>query len=137
MQGILVLSHGELAKGLVNTAEFILGKDIPQIGYCCVEPNEKPQVFEKRVIEKWKELNSGNGVIVLIDVLGGSTYKGLAKYLNSNDILIAGANLSVLLEILIHRMDDDPIKVDEIVQKGRDSIIDVKTFITRKIQPEE
>ena len=41
------------------------------------------------------------------------------------------------LEILIHRMDDDPIKVDEIVQKGRDSIIDVKTFITRKIQPEE
>ena len=96
MQGILVLSHGELAKGLVNTAEFILGKDIPQVGYCCVEPNEKPQVFEKRVIEKWKELNSGNGVIVLIDVLGGSTYKGLAKYLNSNDILIAGANLSVL-----------------------------------------
>lgn len=49
MKGILLLSHGSLAQGMFETAEWFMGSDIDQFVYICLERNEAFTTFDSRI----------------------------------------------------------------------------------------
>lgn len=127
MKGVLVVSHGNFARGMVETARFIFGHDILQLDYCCLDNNDNPVSFEKQLSEKCEKADSGDGVIILLDIYGGVCMKKAAMLYGRNVEIICGANMPLLMEILTKRMYDNAIDIGSLIDKGRAGITDLRT----------
>ena len=136
MKGLLIVSHGSLAKGTVDTARYIMGKSIEQFDYCCLDEELTLDTFSKMVRGKIRELDSGEGVIILADFYGGSTSRVILPYLADNCELITGFNFPLLMEILMTRIYSD-VDVDEIIRKGQHGIKNARNEIRKDYLSEE
>src|ERR687890_949873 len=72
--GIVVVTHGQLATELVNSAEMIVG-DLPHFAAVSIGWHEDVDHAREeigRAIERVKPLTSDGGVLVLSDMFGGT-----------------------------------------------------------------
>lgn len=104
MIGIVVMSHGGLAEGLVSASEVIMG---PAQQVRTLSLRREGSVDElsgdfERVVN---EVDTGDGVIVLCDLFGGSPCNVASMGLRSarNYHLVSGANLPMLIEAINSR----------------------------------
>ena len=117
MVGIVVAAQGGLAAGLVDAARRILG---PQDQLEAVDLNdfETPEIFRRRMGEAVSRADRGEGVIVLVDMYGSGPFQTAAGMLRPDVFsgpsgrknppfagvqVVTGANLPMLLELLINR----------------------------------
>ncbi len=108
MKGIVLLSHGPLAKGMYETTKWFMGEDIPQYTYLCLEASESPEGFDERIKEKIKEVETGEGVILIADLLGGTPFNRASLQIESDKTdLFAGMNLAMVLQLLGNRLSDN------------------------------
>ena len=107
MKGIVIISHGELANGLLDSAQLFFGENIPQVKACCFMAHEDPSAFGARVGEAIDEVDSGDGVLVLADIFGGTPCNQSLMLMKENAHILAGVNFSMLLDILTKREMDD------------------------------
>ena len=104
MIGIVVMSHGGLAEGLVSASEVIMGP-AQQVRTLSLRRegsvDELSNDFERVV----NEVDTGDGVIVLCDLFGGSPCNVASMGLRSarNYHLVSGANLPMLIEAINSR----------------------------------
>lgn len=120
---IFILSHGELCKALISTAEMILGKQdyITAIG-CGADENI--EVFKERVQKAICETNSKNKLI-LTDLFGGSPCNmALQLTMKEKITCITGMNLPMLLVALAERENSNVEELAErCVTMGKDGIL--------------
>ena len=64
MKGILLISHGPLAEGMLKTAEIFFGENIPQMKAVVLNTQDDPEDFRGRLQEAVKEVDTGEGVLV-------------------------------------------------------------------------
>ena len=67
MKGILLISHGPLAVGMLKTAEIFFGENIPQMKAVVLNTQDDPEDFRGRLQEAVKEVDTGEGVLVFAD----------------------------------------------------------------------
>lgn len=129
MIGIVLISHGDLARGMAHSATFFMGDSIEQMEYCCLEKDTSPEKFAGELETAIKKADSGDGVVVLADLFGGTPCNQAVLKLSDKVELIAGMNFPVLLELLTARMAGgvDPTALAE---SGRRAIYEVKEFLT-------
>ena len=126
MIGILLMSHGKMAEGMLDSSKLFFGEEIPQIKALCLEPEDNPEEFDERIKEAIQELDDGSGVLGLCDLLGGTPCNRSAFVLNDRFQVIPGMNFSILLEFLGRRMSVDDISdvdINELVEVGKNGII--------------
>ena len=129
MKGIVLLSHGELAKGMYETTKWFMGDDIPQYTYLCLEPGEQPEQYDERIAKAVEEVDSGEGVILLADLLGGTPSNRASLALaRGNTDLIAGMNLSVVLQLLGNRLSDE-YDMDALEETGKNGVVYVNKLL--------
>lgn len=128
MKGILLISHGKMAEGTVNTCNFVMGESLTQLDSCCLEDGEAPEHYGKRLKEKLESVDSGDGVIVFCDLYGGTPCKEAIVLINEKNDLIAGMNFPMILEALTERISGD-VKIDDILAVARTNISNVKSSI--------
>ena len=58
MKGILLISHGEMAKGMVDSISLFFG-NLKQLDYLCLKKEDNPEQFRQLMIEKIKGMNLG------------------------------------------------------------------------------
>ena len=71
MIGIVVVTHGNIAKEMINAMEHIVGiqqQTAPVSMNSCDDMDQKRQ----EIAEKVKEVNSGDGVVIVTDMFGGT-----------------------------------------------------------------
>lgn len=104
MVGILVATHGKFAEGLLNAVELIAGKQekAETIGLC---HGDGIGEFEDRIKMLIRELDDGDGVLVFVDILGGSPANTVMKCFSmEHDIrAIAGVNMGMLVQAVMMR----------------------------------
>lgn len=104
MVGILIVTHGEFSKGIVDGMELICGHQ-EQLDTMSLRIEDDVEVFAEEVKARAQALNTGDGVLVLVDFLGGSpanvTFRALAteEYMEG----VAGVNFPMLLEAVNSR----------------------------------
>lgn len=108
---IVVLSHGFLARELVNTCGMIV-QDMPEISYVCLDGDGVGK-FELRLRELIDSLK-GENVIFLCDLNYGTPHNQLMLALIARNELkdyriITGANLPVLLQVCIMAHESNPL----------------------------
>ena len=129
MKGIVLISHGEMAKGLADTCRFIMGSSLAQLEYCCLLMGESPESYGARLHKAITDADSGDGVYVFADLYGGTPCNQAIMQLNDGIELLAGVNLPILLEVMTARLSDDSADTEQIIEKARMNLLDVRKAI--------
>ena len=110
MVGFVVASHGEFCEGLKGSTEMI-GGVIPQCQAVPLRPGEDPDVYGKRLEEAIDAVDDGHGVLVLIDLRGGTPFnRSLMLIREKNIVITVGANLPMLLTLSLGRNEDSTLE---------------------------
>ena len=131
MVGILLMSHGKMAEGMLDSSKLFFGDDIPQVKALCLMASDNPEDFDERIKEALAEIDDGQGVIAMCDLLGGTPCNRSAMVLNDRVQVITGMNFSILLELLGKRMtvnDISELNIGELIQVGKDGIISLNEY---------
>ena len=98
MIGFVVAAHGHLASELLATAQQIIGT-VPQSASCSVDTAASPEEIRQRIGEAVREVDTGAGVIVFADLIGGSPcVQSLFLCRQRHLEVVTGVNLPILLK---------------------------------------
>lgn len=109
MVSIILASHGEFAKGILESAQMIFG-DQEQIAPVTFMPNEGPDDLKAKLDEAVKSFGEDPEVLFLVDLWGGTPFNQaniVYEELGEKSAIVAGMNLPMLLEALGSRMGMD------------------------------
>ncbi len=120
MKGILLISHGEMSVGMLNSISFFM-PDSPQLAALILNQEDSPEEFRELIEKKITELDSGDGVVIFTDMLGGTPANQSAYLMNDQVDIITGMNLSMVLECLALREFED-VSITQISQVGKAGI---------------
>lgn len=103
MIGILVITHGAFSKGIVQSMELICGKQ-DSLTALTLNIEDDVEALAQAVQEQAARLDQGDGVLVLVDMLGGSPANVAARILRQPKVAcLTGLNLPMLLEAVSSR----------------------------------
>lgn len=132
MIGVLVATHGEMAKGLFDAIDMICGAQ-EKFSIVSLERGQDAESFGEELGEKINELNSGEGVVVLVDLLGATPMNQSALNLYKSDKVevITGVNLPMVVTATMERDCFSDIKelVEKIKNDGKDSVCSVRELL--------
>lgn len=107
MIGILIVTHKELAEALASVWDLILGR---QEGIVAVslDPSAPPEVSRQQIQRGLSQVNNGNGVVILTDMLGGTPSNLTLSFLQEGKVeVITGVNLPMLMKLAQLRDKED------------------------------
>jgi len=104
MIGILLVTHGQIGKSLIDCASHILGKSINLLECVPVDPRSDLQECQKFIANEIKNLNVGSGVLIMTDIYGATPSNIVKKYTAQDNIgVITGLNLPMLIQAITNR----------------------------------
>ncbi|EPR9023344.1 PTS mannose transporter subunit IIAB [Cronobacter dublinensis] len=135
---IVIGTHGWAAEQLLKTAEMLLGEQ-ENVGWIDFVPGENAETLIEKYHAQLEKLDTGKGVIFLVDTWGGSPFNAASRIVvdQPNHEVVAGVNIPMLVETLMAR-DDDPT-FDELValavETGREGVKALKAKPAVKAAP--
>lgn len=122
---LILMSHGNLASTLIESAKMILG-DLPDNDYDVIHlytDNTFAQIENqlKTLLEKYED----NQILIMTDIYGGTPFNIASRFYRKNDniCLISGMNLDMVIEYFSSDLDYNIKKfIDEIISVSKDSI---------------
>ncbi len=99
MIGIVLVTHGNLADEFLLAMQHIVGHQ-SQIATACIGPNDDMNERREDILAKVQSVDSGEGVIVLTDMFGGTPSNLAISIMDRANIeVIAGINLPMLVKL--------------------------------------
>ncbi len=99
MIGMVLVTHGRLALELVSALEHVVGPQT-QIASICIGPDDDMEQRRAEIVAAVEKVESGNGVVVLTDMFGGTPSNLAISIMEDNAIeVIAGVNLPLLIKL--------------------------------------
>ncbi|WP_263768341.1 PTS sugar transporter subunit IIA [Propionivibrio soli] len=127
MIGILLITHGTFGESLIQNVCHVLNKRPPLIAQLGVSAQDDPLdilPMAKRLLE---EVDGGEGVLVLTDILGATPANLALKLLVPGKIEgVAGVSLPMLLRALTYRKNGLETLVKKAVSGGHDGVINMQ-----------
>jgi len=107
MIGLVVVTHGGLARELLKAAEHVCGPQA-QTEIVCVEPDDDLQTRTQDIKEAAARVDTGAGTIVLTDIYGSTPCNAAIAAVNGGvDQVIAGVNVPMLIKLASARTNDN------------------------------
>ena len=120
MIGIVLVTHGQLAKEFRHAVEHVVG---PQDGFETVSIGADDDMEQRRrdILAAIKRAGTGNGVIILTDMFGGTPSNLAISVMRPGEVeVIAGVNLPMLIKLTsVRRNDDLAVAIEEAQTAGR------------------
>ncbi len=122
---ILLVTHGDFAKGIKSSIDVIVG-DSEGIDTICVQSdtsNEDVQTLIKSYISSIQE----EKILVISDIPAGSTTSNTLPivYHNENVMMLTGLNLGLLLEVYLSKPTTLE-QVNEILANAKETLMFIK-----------
>lgn len=103
MTGVVVISHGRLGSELLQTAEIIVGK-IENSVAVDIDPKMGMDEIHKAVEGAIRTVDLGKGVILMIDMFGGTPSNIGLSFLGTHQVeVVTGVNLPMILKFPVAR----------------------------------
>jgi len=120
MIGLVLVTHGQLAEEFRHAVEHVVG---PQESFETVSIGADDDMERRRgdIIDAVARVDTGNGVIILTDMFGGTPSNLAISIMRSGSVeVIAGMNLPMLIKLTSVRTADDMGKaLNEAQNAGR------------------
>jgi len=130
MIGILIVSHGTFGEALIHSASHVLGRRPPQVQQMGVGLKDDPDRVLPKARELIRQIDTGDGVLILTDMLGGTPSNIATRLLEPGRVEgVAGASLPMLIRALTYR--DEPLVdlVAKAVSGGREGAVHLTTDV--------
>ena len=128
MVGILIVAHGTLGDALMHCASHVLGKRPPQLLQLSVTINDDPEQVLPRAEELVRQLDQGDGVLVLSDVLGATPCNIASRLLKPAKVEgVSGVNLPMLIRALTYREEPLATVTEKAISGGVDGVVHLNT----------
>lgn len=105
MIGLVLVTHGNLAKEFVSAMLHVVGPQ-EQVASVCIGPEDDMESRRQEILQKVGEADSGDGVVVLTDMFGGTPSNLAISIMDKAKVeILAGINLPMLIKIASLRKD--------------------------------
>jgi PTS system mannose-specific IIA component len=99
MVGGVIVSHGQLGREMIATAEMIVG-EIKNITSVSIDVTTDVDSSREQIRQAIKSVNTGSGVVIFTDMFGGTPSNISLSFLDESDVdVITGVNLAMLLQL--------------------------------------
>lgn len=126
MVGILIIAHGSLGDSLMHCAQHVFsGRELPlrQLG---VTVHDDPVALLPRARELVKELDNGDGVLVLTDMYGATPSNIACRLLEPGKVEgVSGVNMPMLVRALTYCTCPLATAVEKTLSGGREGILHI------------
>ena len=123
MIGILIVAHGSLGKSLIQCATHVMGSRPPNLEQFGIEKNDDPASVMELLGKAVKNLDEGDGVLILSDIYGATPCNIVGKVLKRNYVEgVAGVNLPMLLRALTYRNGDLNKLAEKALSGGQEGV---------------
>lgn len=135
MVGIVLVTHGELAKELIAAVNFVLSSE-PLVKICGVslDPDREFDSFKQDIKNAIKKVKSKDGILLVTDMFGGTPSNISLTFLEEGKVeVVSGVNLPMLLKLatLPKKVTlNEAVKIAE--SAGRENIIVASKLLQKK-----
>lgn len=130
MKKIIIASHQYLAQGLKSTLEYIVPNTVEVIDINAYIENIS---VENQILTSLEQCNEEEQIFVFTDLLGGSVNQGFIEKITKYNIeLIAGANLPIIMTIVLSLGEQDLSKDDirVAIEEARNQLVYVNDLLS-------
>ena len=107
--GVVIVTHYRLGEEFLQALRLII-PDAPEFGSVSIEPDQPVNQMFEAISEALKEADSGEGVLVLTDVFGGTPSNMSLSFLHEHRVeVVTGLNLPMLIRLATRR-DEKPLE---------------------------
>ena len=138
MIGLILVTHGHLAEQFVEAMEHVVGAQ-EAVATICIGPNDDMEQRREEIASAIGTVDSGNGVIILTDLFGGTPSNLAISLLDAGQVeVIAGINLPMLIRLAGARKSMGVVDAVEAAQTaGRNYITVASEFLGHEDAPKE
>ena len=126
MIGILLITHGTFGESLIQNICHVLNKRPPLISQLGVAAQDDPLDILPMAQLLLKEVDEGDGVLILTDILGATPANLALKLLEPGRVeCVAGLSLPMLLRALTYRKTGMETLIQKAISGGHDGVINM------------
>ncbi|MDK3072106.1 PTS fructose transporter subunit IIA [Sedimentitalea sp. JM2-8] len=131
MIGIVIVAHGGLAREYLAAIEHVVGVQ-PGMRAVSIEPDHDRDAKQQEICAAADAVDSGDGVIVVTDLFGGSPSNlSLRACAPDNRRIVYGANLPMLIKLAKSRQFPVSDAVRAAIEAGK------KYINTQNVSPDQ
>jgi PTS system ascorbate-specific IIA component len=128
MIGILIVAHGAFGEALIHSASHVLGKRPLRVRQVGLTVHDDPESILPQAKDLVRQLDEGDGVLVLTDIYGATPGNIALKLLVPGRVEgISGVNLPMLIRALTYREQGLAITVEKALSGGTEGVIHMTT----------
>jgi PTS system mannose-specific IIA component len=133
MIGVVLVSHGDLASGLLRAAEIIAGK-IENTVTVDISSRMGMEEIHSTVEAAIRTVDTGKGVLLLIDMFGGTPSNIGLSFLATHEVeVVTGVNLPMMVKLPIARQEMSlPELAKHLLEYGRRNITNPGDMLKKK-----
>jgi PTS system mannose-specific IIA component len=118
MIGMVLVTHGHLATEFRSALEHVVGPQ-KQLATITIGPEDDMEQRRKDIVDAVVSVESGDGVVVLTDMFGGTPSNLAISVMNGSRIeVVAGINLPMLIKLASIR---DAVTIEQAVVQAQDA----------------
>jgi len=96
---MVLVTHGKLAAEFLAALEHVVGKQ-QKVATVCIGAEDDMEQRRKEILERVNEVETGDGVVLLTDMFGGTPSNLAISVLDRANVeVIAGINLPMLIKL--------------------------------------
>ena len=124
MIGILIVAHGAFGEALIHSASHVLGRRPLRVLQVGVTVHDDPEAIRPQAAELVRQLDEGDGVLVLTDIYGATPGNIALKLLLPGRVEgVSGVNLPMLIRALTYRDQGLARTVEKALSGGTEGVI--------------
>ncbi len=131
MIGIVIVTHGNLAQEFKLALEHIVGPQ-DNMEAINIAADDDMEIRGKEIAETVKQVETGNGVIILTDLFGGTPSNIAISMMQDDKVeVIAGINLPMLVKLAGLRETKTILEAAELAQEAGRKYIHVASKVLK------
>lgn len=121
--GGVIVSHGQLAGELLAAAETVVGES-KHIAAVSIGWNDEVETAKDEIAKAIKKVSSGNGVLLLTDMFGGTPTNISAMFIAEGQVeIVTGVNLPMVIKLASQHKEMTLLEMaKEVEEQGKQSI---------------
>ena len=135
MIGMILVTHGRLAEHFIDAMEHVVGKQ-DGVATICIGPNDDMEQRRADIADAIREVDEGQGAIILTDLFGGTPSNLAISLLDTGHVeVIAGINLPMLIRLAGARKSMNVVEAVNAAQTaGRHYITVASEFLGQDLE---
>lgn len=121
---LILVSHGNLAREILNSAKMIVGDCCSGIYFLNMNAEDGLEKTKENLLTIANNIGKDKKILVAGDLFGGTPFNSAVSIIKNfpNMKLISGINLSMVIEYMISEEEDIVKLTDQLISAGNDGI---------------